>query len=457
MVKQIITLSAIATLATTSFASTDLETKVLELEKKMNTLEKKHKKLKKKFNKVKKHTAGDNLKFNVDFRNQLDLIETKGKDASNNTVKESNDIITSRLDLGMVSSPSNKIVFKAKMGINNVWGGHPAKSDTSAKDWQSSNKPNDHTVRVKEAIVIYKTDSGIMWSLGRRPSSDGFLANHRQNTQSPNSPLAHVTNMEVDAGMVKLGEKYTKLPGSFVKIVGGRAHDPVNTINDDFAYMSDATYGSGATIENDKDVNFIGLLGNAYDNGQYRLMFQRMAILNTKGKNENTNVIKVGAGKACLTALSLQVDGVSDESDFLSETVAFASIARSEYDPNSGYSLLGSTDKKSGNSIWLGATFPDNFSEDGRLGVEYNQGSKYWTPMTWAEDTVAGSKIAVRGKATEVYWNTKIGGSDNLTAQVRYTRMQHDYSINNRCKGWAAPQDVDLTTTNMTFSVRYIY
>jgi predicted nucleic acid-binding Zn-ribbon protein len=67
MVKQIITLSAVAALATTSFASTDLETKVLELEKKMNTLEKKHKKLKKKFNKVKKHTAGDNLKFNVDF------------------------------------------------------------------------------------------------------------------------------------------------------------------------------------------------------------------------------------------------------------------------------------------------------------------------------------------------------------------------------------------------------
>jgi hypothetical protein len=353
--------------------------------------------------------------------------------------------------------------------MNNVWGGHPAELDVSAKDWQSSNKPNDNTVRVKEAIVIYKAAPGIMWSLGRRPSSDGFLANHRQNTTSPNSPLAHVTNMEVDAGMVKLGEKYTKLPGSFVKIVAGRAHDPVNKINDGsdkagYAYVTDAIYNkdSSKTVvvggdEADKDVNFIGLLGNAYDDGQTRIMFQRMAILNSKGMNEDTKVIKVGAGKVCLTALSTQMDGISESNDFLSETVAFGSVAMSEYTPDSGYTLLGSDEKKSGKSIWLGATFPDMVTENGRLGIEYNMGTKYWTPMTWAEDTLAGSKIATRGTATEVYWNTKIGGFDNLTAQVRYTNMQHDFTINNRCAGWVKPEDIDTTISNLSLSVRYIY
>ena len=148
-----------------------------------------------------------------------------------------------------------------------------------------TNKANDHTVKVKEAIIIYKPSPGILWSLGRRPSSDGFLANHRQNTQNPNSPLAHVTNMEVDAGMIKLGEKYTKLNGSFVKIVAGRAHDPVKGINDYYGYApyaNDAVYDTGVASEDDKDVNFIGLLGNAYDDGKYRLMFQRMLIKNTK-------------------------------------------------------------------------------------------------------------------------------------------------------------------------------
>jgi hypothetical protein len=40
-------------------------------------------------------------------------------------------------------------------------------------------------------------------------------------------------------------------------------------------------------------------------------------------------------------------------------------------------------------------------TEEGKFGLEFNHGSKYWTPMTWAEDTAVGSKVAVRGDAYE--------------------------------------------------------
>ncbi len=50
-------------------------------------------------------------------------------------------------------------------------------------------------------------------------------------------------------------------------------------------------------------------------------------------------------------------------------------------------------------------TIPDMVTNDGRFGLEFNHGSKYWTPMTWAEDSPTGSKIAVRGDAYEAYWN----------------------------------------------------
>ena len=96
-------------------------------------------------------------------------------------------------------------------------------------------------------------------------------------------------------------------------------------------------------------------------------------------------------------------------------------------------------------------------TDNGRIGIEYNKGSKYWTPMTWAEDTMIGSKIAVRGDATEIYWNTKIGGFDNLTAQIRHTIVNHEYTPNVRCSGWVTPKDVDITAQNTTFSVRYQY
>jgi hypothetical protein len=70
--------------------------------------------------------------------------------------------------------------------------------------------------------------------------------------------------------------------------------------------------------------------------------------------------------------------------------------------------------------------FPDMISNGGRFGLEYNYGSKYWTPMTWAEDSIIGSKIATRGNAYEGYWNLPIVGK-NLSAQLRYTYIDHHY------------------------------
>ncbi|MBT4572145.1 MAG: hypothetical protein HOB89_02085, partial [Campylobacteraceae bacterium] len=50
-----------------------------------------------------------------------------------------------------------------------------------------------------------------------------------------------------------------------------------------------------------------------------------------------------------------------------------------------------------------------------------------------------------------------VSGFDNLTAQVRYTRVQHDYTPNQKCQGWITPEEVDILAENMSFSVRYRY
>ena len=94
-------------------------------------------------------------------------------------------------------------------------------------------------------------------------------------------------------------------------------------------------------------------------------------------------------------------------------------------------------------------------TDSGKFGIEYNYGSKDWTPFTWAEDTMIGSKLSVRGHATEVYWNTNLGGLKNLTAQVRYTNIQHDYTPNQKCQGWIKPEAVDIQAQNISFSLRY--
>ncbi len=506
MKKTILSLSAVAALATTSFAGgdSDIASQLAKMEKmmaaqaaqikdlqaqlkdnskldaKIDKLAKKVKKNKKTITAVKVHDAYDNIKFGIDFRSGVDFISAKDQlgnyfytipDTASGTkvyepagTKRSNDILSSKLDITMMSSPTDKITFRGKFGVNSVWGGHPGDEDASFKGWQSSSRANNHEFKLKEAYVLYSADNDISYSIGRRPSTEGFLANHRNNTSKPNSPLAHVTNMEVDAAMIRLGESYTKLAGSYMKIVYGRAHDPVDSVAN--MYLTDATYTPSTTTTDttddtvDQEVDFFGVLGNIYNDGTYKLMGQHMVILNTKGKKDVGSVIKVGAGKAWVSALSLEVSGldmIDEDSDILADTTVFASIAETNYQPNEGYTLLGTSEDTKGHSIWIGATFPDQITEDGRFGIEYNQGSKNWTPFTWAEDTMIGSKIAVRGHASEVYWNTKIGGFDNLTAQVRYTLVQHDYTPNQKCQGWIKPVETDIEAENMHFSVRYRY
>ena len=41
---------------------------------------------------------------------------------------------------------------------------------------------------------------------------------------------------------------------------------------------------------------------------------------------------------------------------------------------------------------------------DARFGLEYNWGSKYWFNFTGAEDSLVGSKQAVRGNVYEAYY-----------------------------------------------------
>jgi hypothetical protein len=362
----------------------------------------------------------------------------------------------------MMAAPHPKLSFKGKFGYYKTWGGNKI-SDPSLKEWQEVSKPIDSEFKIKEAYFVYADNyegTPLAFSFGRRPSSDGFLANHRENNTNPGSPLAHITNMEVEAGMVKIGlEKSTSLTGSYLKLVYGKAHDAVTQVNDYYNYAPmayDYDLDSSDAVEYDEDVDFFVAVASLYNNGQYKLMAQHASILETKGQNLDTLVKKGGAGTAYLDALSLEVSGIGDGiSDFWDETTAFASIAQTKYMPDSGYQLLGSTEDKTGSSFWLGTVLPTNGM--GKVGIEYNQGSKYWTPITWAEDSLMGSKVAVRGSAYEVYWNKTLFDIDNLTAQLRYTHLQHDYTPNIRCAGWVKPEAVDIEATNFRAMIRYQY
>jgi hypothetical protein len=461
--KNFLGLSVVAAMAATSvsaMSNAQLAAKINDLENELTTVKKQLKKQDKKINKVKAHDAFDNIKFGVDFRSAVDVLDYKNNKTGETA--ENHSLLTSRLYLTMKSSPVSGLTFNGKLAVYSIWGAELYHSeDGPFKSWAASSKASDTVLRVKEAYFVYSTEVGeqpISFSIGRRPSTNGYLANYRENEPTSGSPAAHITNMEVDAGMVKFDwDRF--IPGAYTKFVYGRAH--AGDIQGVYGTKGIDPKGPYAeTDSDDVEVDFFVMPGMAYNDGQYEVMYQWAHIFNTKGINNTTGEKKVGAGTADLLSLSFKADGIGDGiSDFLDETTFFISGAYTNYNADSGYSLLGSEDggSKDGSSIWAGVIFPDMMTDDGKIGFEYNHGTKYWTPMTWAEDTALGSKVAVRGDAYEVYWNFNLFGLKNLPSQIRYTYIQHDYTPNINCAGWVAPKEVDLTEKDLRFSISYRY
>lgn len=466
--KKIVILSLVAAVAAMGLqAATNAE-----LEERVEELEKKLSKTDKKLNTVKAKHAQDNVKFGIRFRNAVDSLNYKdnitGEEASNNS------LLTSRLYLDMAAAPMDGLIFKGRLAVYGMWGAHMYYDEKGLKDWSGSSKPADSVMRIKEAYFVYSNELGeqpISFSVGRRPSTEGFLANMRQNEKIAGSPLAHITNMEVNGGMVKLSwDRF--IPGAYTKFVGGRAHtgDVENVYG-----LGSNPWGPYSKIDNDdQNVDFFVMPGSAYNDGQYNIMYQWAHIFNSKGLNIAQNNAwkaagkpkdvssgkKAGAGYADLFSLGLKIEGIGDEiSDFLDNTILFVSGAYTRYTAKDGYSYFGQGDGESvsGSSIWAGVIIPDMVTENGKIGFEYNHGSKYWTPMTWAEDTAMGSKIAVRGDAYEAYWNFDLFGVKYLPSQIRYTYAQHDYTPNVNCAGWVESEEVDITAQDIRFFITYSY
>lgn len=463
MKKKIIILSSVAALVTTSFASSDLEERLNAMEKKILLLEKQlstaqnklnkkievvkkndikaNKKLNKKINIVKAHDAKDNIKWNIDFRTAFDSIHYKhasGKKSSNP------DLLTNRLWLGMAFAPSDNVLFKGKLAYYKAYGDSANHSQANTNpgyanfDWVTSENANDNTLKVKEAYWLYKNetlfDTAVPWtiSVGRRPSTDGLGINMREGMKD-NSPLSHTVNVEFDGLSSKFNlDKVTGVDGMWWKLCTGRG-----LTNAKPRFQPDGSSYTADDTEN-PDVDMYGFIFVPWDNGQYSIHTNYAKAVNmigftqtdiNDGNNANNKFKDVGELEL-LTAM-IRANGIGNEiNDFLDDTQLFVSWAQSKTDPNTTHSLnggmLGSSQSKTGHSFWVGVNFPCLLTDDGRIGIEWNKGSKYWRSMTYGEDTMAGSKIAARGTAWEIYYDKPI--TKALKFNARYTQIKYDYT-----------------------------
>ncbi|MDX9744660.1 MAG: DUF3373 family protein [Arcobacteraceae bacterium] len=464
--KRLITLSAFAALTTSSLLGADVDAKISEMEAKITALEEKLAQTSKTLTEVKAHDATDNIKFGVDFRTAIDSIHythASGAETSNP------DLLTNRLWLNMGYSPDENTMFKGKLSYLKAYGDSANHSQANVAsgagysnfDWVTNENATDNTLKVKEAYWLYMNDTfmgnQVPWtiSIGRRPSTDGLGINMRE-AQKENSPLSHTVNVEFDGLSAKFDlDKITGVKGMWWKLCTGRGLTNATPRFD----MQGNDYAADNTKSNVHDVNMYGFIFVPYDNGQYSVATNWARAENligftnsTLGAFQTAYDTYMGAPSAT-TAYALQMatpsfssvgdmdlatimfkaEGVGSEiNDFLDNTRVFASWAQSTTRPkgatgNGG--MLGSDESKTGTSIWIGANMPCLFTEDGRIGVEWNKGSKYWRSVTYGEDTMAGSKIAARGTAVEVYYTKPINKA--LSFDLRYTKIDYDYTGSN--------------------------
>lgn len=419
-------------------------------------LEKKVAKNYEKINEVKAHDANDNIKWDVDFRTQIDNIQYKHASGAKS---KNNAFMSNRLLLGMAYQADKNSIFQGLLSYNKAYGDTANHSQSNTNpgyadfDWLTNENATDNTVKVKEAYWLYKNDAlfgnkNIPWavSVGRRPSTDGLGINLRAD-QPRKSPLSHTVNVEFDGISAKFDlDKITGVPGMWWKFCAGRGLSNAKP-----RFQFDGTDYANDDTKN-PNIDMAGFIFVPYDDGQYsvhtnfarawnligytgsQLMSYQMAMMSATTPSQQMdaygNLSFQDVGDMDLATVMFKVDGIGDGiSDYLDNTVVFASAAMSKTHPNT-LGMLGSTDSETGHSFWLGVNAPCPISpDDARIGIEWNKGSKYWRSMTYGEDTMAGSKIAARGTAWEIYRNQKI--TDALSFGLSYTYIKYDYTGSN--------------------------
>ncbi|MDF2153426.1 DUF3373 family protein [Vibrio sp. CAU 1672] len=397
-------------------------------------------------------TAGQNLKFGVDYRVTMDSIEYKMADGSK---ADNDDLISNRLWLNMGYQYNDNLTFIGQLSYNKIFGEnlnmYPGESGMPDFDWVINQNLTDNSVKVRQAYFLYHgsqfagvNDLGWSFSLGRRPATEGFLVNHREGFDEAQSPLGHSINVEFDG--LSLNTKWdelTGIPGAAVKFCAGRGLSNATT-----RFTPSGTDYAESENQTD-DTDFVGFIFTPYNNGQYDLKAMVYHATNLIGYDIN----EVMAGQYTFRSfgnlnnatVSLEVNGIGELiNDFLDSSRVFASYSVSQTDPDDSMAMLGSTDKETGYSYWLGVNFP-GFMENDSFGIEFNHGSKYWRSFTYGEDTMIGSKLAARGDAVEVYYNLPII-DEAWVAQIRYTHINYDYTGSNGFFGSASGTPMDMQT-----------
>lgn len=406
--------------------------------------------------------AEDWLQIGGDYRFRYDVLEGTTHDyidsgmrpgstaaPSNEYKVKNNSLMMNRFGLNLKADPMEDVVVKARLVMYKVFGHQsdqgynpfmgPFFADRgAANDGTTAHVPGDSAVYVDYAFATVNNifDAPLWFSIGRRPSTGGIPSNYRQNQEKMGT--AGIPSIMVDYAFDGMTLGYApdiaKLPGAYAKLCYGRGYESGFRPN-------------GAVAG--KDTDFIGLNAVAYDTEKLHVEVQYQM-----GKNifdqpsDAPPTINLGDIDWFGGVITTKMGNLN----------LFASAAVSKTDPNGNTTMGGlasllnngsSTESHTGNAFYVGGRYDMGST---KVGVEYNQGSKYWIGMVPAADDVWTSKLGTRGSVYEVYLiqelkRKPISKKGKAFVRLGYQYYDFQYTGSNNWVGGPA-KITDLNTTN---------
>lgn len=384
------------------------------------------------------------INFGLGFTQRVDNFNKKYADGTKVT---DNNIWTTKLHLNMDSKITDSMKFTGRLAMYKYW----ADSDPNALSYRDSTqgrRPSSSALWVERAYVDWTMVDGevpLILTLGRQPSSDGPSYEYKDNTVRKSTYSALAFDGAVD-GIVATAnfQKVTGMENAALRLAYGKAYQA----HDDYQYSGVSNYtGVDINTSTDDNLNDADTFGAFLDGSIPGVPGTLMQIYYVTARHIPGTDMGMGSVGANDPGFNQNIGNFSITGAFIEATNfydsgldLFIQYAMSKADPNGkvwdpygtgmGYGLMtntpGDTDSKDGNAFWAGFRYTIPFIPGGKIGYEYNQGSKYWFNFS-SGSTDLTNKLATKGNANEIYYIQDI----NRYAYARLGAVFIDYDYSN--------------------------
>lgn len=404
-----------------------------------------------------------------------------------------NDIFyTTRLRLNLKAKVWDNVSFAGRLSMYKNWGDSTGVQvfdswRSFTMDGTSSGNTSGDWLRVERAYFDWKNINGSEFylSIGRRPSTYGPPSHYRENEMRGGTPSGHLVNFNFDGATLgyNLGE-ITGIEGQVVRFCYGQGFESqwgngemfgdivtkdthlggfnIDAINDGTNFLQFTLFGA-------KDVND-GFKGTMAFPTQLAGIFAPTMYQDMQ-KFDNFNFVTRVQPSGVIGDMYL--GGIGFAREEANDIKWFASFGWTRAEPNGNAGMFGGmlsdaifeaelnstgteiimvpktsddTEAKDGYGIYVGVQIPVPY---GKLGLEYNYGSEYWTPFTQAQDDPIGSKLATRGHVAEAYYIFDI----NPKMFIKLAGLYYDYEYTGSGTPVGAPQKIDDVLAGSAYSM----